>query len=66
MLKYLKIRVFSVNKRMVKNSCIDQETASINVDPRSKQANLPKLFPTGLVQIRVLKQREKYQIDHAY
>ena len=65
MLKYLKIRVFSDNKRMVKNSCIDQGTASINVDPRSKQA-MPKLLPTRLAQTRVLKQRERYQIDHTY
>ena len=31
-------------------------TASINIDPRSTQANLPKLLPTRLAQTRVLKQ----------
>ena len=40
---------------MVKNTCRDQGTALINVDPRSKQANLPKLLATRLAQTRVLK-----------
>ena len=41
---------------MIKNSFTNQGTISINVDPRSKQANLPKLLPTRLAQTRVLKQ----------
>ena len=49
-------RVFPVNKRIVKNTRTDQGTASINVDPRSKQANLPEPFPTRLAQTRILKQ----------
>ena len=41
---------------MGKNTCTDQGTASINVDPRSKLENLPKPLPTRLAQTRVLKQ----------
>ena len=41
---------------MVKNTCTEQGTASINVNPRSKQANLTELLPTRLAQTRVLKQ----------
>ena len=44
----------SVSERMVKNT--DQGTASINVDPKSKQANLQELLTTRLKQTRVLKQ----------
>ena len=51
----MKIRVFPVNKRMVKNTCTDQGAASLNVNTRSKQTNLPKLLPTTLSQTRVLK-----------
>ena len=50
------MRVFPVNKKMVKSTRTDQGTASINVDPRSEQANLPELLPTRLAQTRVLKQ----------
>ena len=40
---------------MVKNTCKDQGAASLNVNTRSKQTNLPTLLPTTLSQARVLK-----------
>ena len=40
-------------QKMVKSSCTDKGTASINGDPRSKQANLPKHLATKLAQTRV-------------
>ena len=60
----LKMRVFPVNKRMVKNNYTDSGKASMNVDPRSKQANLPKLLPTRLSQTRVLKQYNVKNTKH--
>ena len=41
---------------MIKNSCRDQRTLSLNVTLWSKQPNLLKLFPTGSAQTRAVKE----------
>ena len=46
----------SIQQNNGQKNCTDQGAASIDVDPRSKQANLPRLLPTRLAQTRVFKQ----------
>ena len=48
--------LFQSTKEWSKTAVQTKGTASINVDPSSKQTNQPKLLPTRLAQTRVLKQ----------